>query len=257
MLDVHPPHHAANTWRDFFIHIATICIGLLIAIGLEQTVEYLHHNHQRHQLEEDLRTEAESNRQVIARDLKMQLLESWFEQAVTGIDQAVPQQGKLRLALPLAPCLPGTIGTAEYRYFAPSQAVWTTAKESGLVTLLPVEQGRMYTRLAHNYELLGVVREDVYRGCNAIAAMQYRFAQPVPNSSALNWTLTPEQAEHLAQTASDTRMAIKGLCFRLRWSDVYEQGLIEGENKADVRMMTVNQERFEDGQTPSEEPAAH
>ena len=32
MLDVHPPHHAANTWRDFFIHIATIVIGLLIAI---------------------------------------------------------------------------------------------------------------------------------------------------------------------------------------------------------------------------------
>jgi hypothetical protein len=39
MLDVHPPHHAASTWRDFFIHIATIVIGLLIAIGLEQTVD--------------------------------------------------------------------------------------------------------------------------------------------------------------------------------------------------------------------------
>jgi hypothetical protein len=39
MLDVHPPHHAASTWRDFFIRIITIVIGLLIAIGLEQTVE--------------------------------------------------------------------------------------------------------------------------------------------------------------------------------------------------------------------------
>ena len=39
MLDVHPAHHAASTWRDFFIHIITIVIGLLIAIGLEQTVE--------------------------------------------------------------------------------------------------------------------------------------------------------------------------------------------------------------------------
>ncbi len=43
MLDVHPAHHAAQSWRDFFIHIATIVIGLLIAIGLEQTVEYVHH----------------------------------------------------------------------------------------------------------------------------------------------------------------------------------------------------------------------
>jgi hypothetical protein len=53
MLDVHPAHHAASTWRDFFIHIATIVIGLLIAIGLEQTVEYFHHRH--------LASEARSN----------------------------------------------------------------------------------------------------------------------------------------------------------------------------------------------------
>jgi len=46
MLDVHPAHHAATMWRDFFIHIATIVIGLLIAIGLEQTVEFFHHRHQ-------------------------------------------------------------------------------------------------------------------------------------------------------------------------------------------------------------------
>ena len=45
MIDVHPAPHAAHSWRDFFIHIATIVIGLLIAIGLEQTVEYFHHRH--------------------------------------------------------------------------------------------------------------------------------------------------------------------------------------------------------------------
>jgi hypothetical protein len=43
MLDVHPALHATTTWR-FFIHIATIVIGLLIAIGLEQTVELIHHD---------------------------------------------------------------------------------------------------------------------------------------------------------------------------------------------------------------------
>jgi hypothetical protein len=24
MIDVHPPHNAAHTWKDFFIHSATI-----------------------------------------------------------------------------------------------------------------------------------------------------------------------------------------------------------------------------------------
>src|SRR5450432_3335017 len=43
MLDVHPAHHAASTWKEFFIHIATIVLGLLIAVGLEQLVEHIHH----------------------------------------------------------------------------------------------------------------------------------------------------------------------------------------------------------------------
>jgi hypothetical protein len=46
MLDVHPAHHAASTWRDFFIHIITIVIGLLIAIRFEQTVRWRHHSRQ-------------------------------------------------------------------------------------------------------------------------------------------------------------------------------------------------------------------
>jgi hypothetical protein len=37
MLDVHVPH-PTHTWKDFFIHIATIVGDLLIAVGVEQLV---------------------------------------------------------------------------------------------------------------------------------------------------------------------------------------------------------------------------
>ena len=256
MLDVHPAHHAATTWRDFFIHIATIVIGLLIAIGLEQTVEAIHHHHQRHQLQEDLHNEAEQNLQVINRDLKMQNLESWFDkvmhdEATLKAGAASPHQEKIQITLPPAPCLPGSVGTAEFRYFAPSQAVWTTAKEGGLVALLPVEQARMQARLAHNYDLLGAARDQVFTGCQSIVAMRRRFAQPAQTKGTPElWTMTPDQAERLATTASDTKIAIQGLLFRLRWSKVYEEGILNGETAADVKMMTINQERFEDDPTP-------
>ena len=59
------------------------------------------------------------------------------DQVIQAADTAVPTQGKVRLDLPPSPCLPGSVGTSKMRYFAPSQAVWTTAKESALVTLLP------------------------------------------------------------------------------------------------------------------------
>ena len=245
MLDVHPAHHAASTWREFFIHIATIVIGLLIAVGLEQTVELIHNRHQRHQLQEDLHNEAEQNLQVIDRDLKMQELESWFEQATKATPSA--GQNKIQITLPPPPCLPGSVGTAEFRYFAPSQAVWTTAKEGGLVALLPVEQSRMQARLAHNYDLLGAARDQVFSECQAIIAMRQRFVQPAAVHGAPElWTMSHDQAERLAATAAETRIAIQGLLFRLRWSKVYEQGIVNGETAADTRMMTINQEKFED-----------
>ena len=61
MLDVHPAHHAANSWRDFFIHIATIVLGLLIAISLEQIVEYFHHRSEVAETREALHRERQSN----------------------------------------------------------------------------------------------------------------------------------------------------------------------------------------------------
>ncbi len=50
MLEVHAPHEPIYTCKGFLVHIATIVIGLLIAVGLEQSVEYFHHSHQVAQL---------------------------------------------------------------------------------------------------------------------------------------------------------------------------------------------------------------
>ena len=44
MIDIHPPQHGGLTRRDFFVHLFTVVLGILIAIGLEQAVEYLHHH---------------------------------------------------------------------------------------------------------------------------------------------------------------------------------------------------------------------
>ncbi len=255
MLDVHAPHETVHTWKDFWIHLATIAIGLLIAIGLEQTVEAIHHHQERVQLEQDLRDEATNNRQVIARNLHMHDLEGWFDEAEAAVDSAAPGQGKIRFELSPAPCIPGSVGTAAIRYFAPSEAVLTTARESGMVSLLPVESARMYARLDHNYALLAGDRDTVFRDCNIIVSMQHRLARLKPGTQVFAWTLTPAQAELLAQTASLTKTGIQGMCFRLRWSDVYEQGLIDGETKADLNMMTMNQERFEDSPGAETAPA--
>ena len=44
---VHVPQEGIHTWREFAVHIAVVTIGLLLAIGLQQIVETVHHRSQR------------------------------------------------------------------------------------------------------------------------------------------------------------------------------------------------------------------
>jgi hypothetical protein len=61
MLEVHAPHNAVHTWKSFFIHIAIIVIGLLIAVGLEQTVEWIHWRERVAQARESIHEETAKN----------------------------------------------------------------------------------------------------------------------------------------------------------------------------------------------------
>ena len=65
MLDVHPPNEPVHSWRDFFIHIATITIGLLIAISLERCVEWQHHRHLAHATKVSLGNEIRNNSKAV------------------------------------------------------------------------------------------------------------------------------------------------------------------------------------------------
>jgi hypothetical protein len=69
MIDIHPPQHAAITRRDFFIHLGIVVLGILIAIGLEQTVEHIHQHQQVREARAMLREELDRNRGHLAGDI--------------------------------------------------------------------------------------------------------------------------------------------------------------------------------------------
>src|ERR1700679_1124416 len=94
-MDVHAPHATIHTWKDFWIHLGTITIGLLIAISLEQSGEALHHLPQRHQLEEDLRAEGERNVEIIQKDERLfAALRTWELDLRKNVDAMRASGGK-------------------------------------------------------------------------------------------------------------------------------------------------------------------
>jgi hypothetical protein len=133
MLEVHSPHETIHTWKSFFIHIATIVVGLLIAVGLEQTVEFFHHRNQRYELGEALRRNGEGNRQYINDDFAVAegMLHWALEQ--TAIVERAGATGILTIRRMPA----GWI-------YAPDAGVWISAKASGLSSLLPAGAQNWY-----------------------------------------------------------------------------------------------------------------
>ena len=65
MLDVHPPHEKIRGIRDFFLHLFTITVGLLIALALEGCAERWHHRELRKEADANLRQEIRDNAKEI------------------------------------------------------------------------------------------------------------------------------------------------------------------------------------------------
>lgn len=66
MMDVHPPHRRIEGLRDFFLHLLTITIGLLIAFGLEAGIELARHRSLRREADANLRQELRDNQKDLA-----------------------------------------------------------------------------------------------------------------------------------------------------------------------------------------------
>ncbi|MGP0056782.1 MAG: hypothetical protein ACLPQI_14620 [Steroidobacteraceae bacterium] len=144
MLDVHAPYEPIHTWKSFVIHIATITIGLLIAIGLEQLVEYFHHRHQAASIAEKLKAESYENIATVRRDIRnCDLTLATIKSIVDILDQ------KPR-ASPVAPWTPPVL--PEGRILKPSNAEWLIARDSALLQILP-------SALVANYWKIEITRE--------------------------------------------------------------------------------------------------
>ena len=185
MLDVHPPHHAANTWRDFFIHIATIVLGLLIAIGLEQMVEHIHQYYELRETREALQRETEANRKDIAKDVHQ-----WrWEMAELENNLIVLRYIKEHPGTPQS-ALPGVLEWVEspQRY---ESAVWDAAEQNGITRRMSPEEANHYRALYVGLKIFGQQGLDDWNAFND--AGRYRSFDADPTH------MTPEDLDRTLQ----------------------------------------------------------
>jgi hypothetical protein len=199
MLDVHPPHTAVHGWRDFFIHIATIVIGLCIAVGIEQTVEHFHHGHQVAETREALHEERKDNHQRFADGA------AFWRWGVAAIQNNLVVLRYLQQH-PGTPQekLPGVLTWAQNN--APfTYSVWDGAQQTGVTSLMPRDE------VAED--------ADLYKHLHAIGEASGKVWQAINNAEQFNLTnydptrLSPTRlAEVIALTENiQTQQYLQGI----------------------------------------------
>jgi len=154
-MDVHPPHAGIHSWKDFWIHLGTITVGLLIAISLEQSVEWLHRVHERHVLQGELREEGNENVRAVQVDIeRLQYQRNGMVLRRKDVQQMIASEGKLKLPFRVIPPS-GTITL-------PSESSWDSAKASGKVALLPDNESDVYSFLYLQNEWLKTQAESIF-----------------------------------------------------------------------------------------------
>jgi len=173
MLDVHPPHHSPNTWRDFFLHIATIVVGLIIAVGLEQSVEFLHHRHEVKETREALRLERKENCRNFAvntTDFRLQIAELQNNLRVLIFLQQHPSTPEENL--------PGVL-TWGSAIEPPVESVWKNAQQSNVIALMPRDEAENIANLYRMIDDNAVAESIVFEAFTHAAS--YALIDPDPS----------------------------------------------------------------------------
>jgi hypothetical protein len=203
MLDVHAPHQSAHTLKDFLIHIAAITIGLLIALGLEATVGWVHHKHQAHRALELLKQEVDRNRIALENDMRAGDIAERNHRAALAVLH------RLRLGSHS----PDDRLIFVRRFWTFGSTAWKVAHQSGAAAYIPYEITAQYGNI---YELQQLIND---RARSTAADLQ--SAMSVLNTEAADLSREEEESIQRDAESADTQSVQLDSRSEAAWNEVY------------------------------------
>jgi hypothetical protein len=173
MIDVHLPQHKIQGIKDFFLHLFTITVGLLIALSLEGCMEWQHHRHLAREAEVGLHEEIARNAKVVG-SLRQQIQE---EQKQLDADIEILNKARMDSSSPHQKL------TFEFSMHTFDDVTWKTAQTTGAFQYVPYDDARafskIYTAQEDLYQTQQELLDDVMRA-GALVATRTSDWQPTP-----------------------------------------------------------------------------
>jgi hypothetical protein len=195
MLDVHAPHSKIHGYGEFFLHLFTITVGLLIATQIESCMEWRHHVH----LAEDART---SLHQEIVRNL------ADMKEAQSGQmkwRQEVEDDLRALSRIQDHPNDPGAQHAKlafNFHSIDLRDTAWRTAQTTGALAYMPYEEAQRYSEIYRTQDQFLASQEKPREDVAYLVGLLTRF----------NWNdktkITVDQAGQMAERLGQMKLHI-------------------------------------------------
>lgn len=175
---------------DFLLHLLTITIGLLIALGLEGTMEWRHHRTLVHEAEAGISGEIAQNSKTLA-SLRQQIKDQQKQ-----LDDDLATVAQMR-AHPAAPHPQITLAFSLH-YF--DDVAWKTAQSTGAFAYMPYDDANTYSKIYDvQDEAVDVEKQAVD---DVMSSASFISTQPD------NWKPTPAQFDEITERIGLLRMRL-------------------------------------------------
>jgi hypothetical protein len=140
MLDVHPPHRPAMNLKEFFLHLVTITVGLLIALGIERIADWRHHVNQVAEARAMLHDEIERNVKDI--DEAIQTIQQERKDMEANLEAMSAIQSSKKGFTSGHISLKAVISPTTLRVTS-----WRTAQQTGVLAYMPYDEAQLFTEI--------------------------------------------------------------------------------------------------------------
>jgi hypothetical protein len=136
-VDIHPPYGPIHSFKDFFLHLLTVILGVLIALSLEGLIEWHHHRSLAEEARSNLTVEIRENRQLLTGGLAAAPdAEQRLQATIETIEAYRKNHRDDRTSK-----LDWTFGL-----FPLSATAWSTAASTGALGYMDYSEVKAYTR---------------------------------------------------------------------------------------------------------------
>jgi hypothetical protein len=177
-------------FKDFLLHLLTITVGLLIALGLEGCVEWRHHRNEVRDAEDGMRLEISQNLSTVE-SLRKQIADQQktLDNDLTVLAGMHSQPAGNHHELSFSFTLQGF-----------NDVAWKTAQSTGAMSYMPYPSARTYS--------------EIYDTQNAVFAAEQQVVDDVlraasfPSTQRKDWRPTPQQIDELTDRIGQLRMRL-------------------------------------------------